>query len=402
MLDKYPDDIELKILVAKELYNGYNYGELGETDYYAKTMLERIILEDSTAFAAHHFYIHLMEEGPYPEQALRSAKALESLAKGSSHIQHMPGHIYFRLGMYDKAREAFTNAYNLDIYYNTHSGVDPLNNWNYFHNVNYFTLNCAEDGHYKQAVEMTRIIENIEFGSTFSHRSVGVIEVTISDMQLAWRVGNWQDCIDWGQKKMNDKQNLGGGVSYLRSFVYHFALGMQAYENKDWAKLDSIIKVHSKLMKRGNIPKETRKSGGYKFMKKMYASAYQKELMSLQQIAKGDFEKAHQLVDEAIATTEYYHSGDPPIYPRYAEETKVEIYIAEGKYEAAIELLKEMLKYRRGSPHTYLKLAEIYSEFIKNKELAKEFVDKALLIWRDADEDFAPFVRAQKLKKELP
>jgi hypothetical protein len=43
--------------------------------------------------AANHYWIHAVEASPHPEQALKSAAMLASLAPASGHMVHMPGHI---------------------------------------------------------------------------------------------------------------------------------------------------------------------------------------------------------------------------------------------------------------------------------------------------------------------
>jgi tetratricopeptide (TPR) repeat protein len=61
---------------------------------------------------ANHFYIHLMEGPPFPEEALESAHRLETLVPLAGHLVHMPSHIYFRIG--DYARAAHSNIMAID------------------------------------------------------------------------------------------------------------------------------------------------------------------------------------------------------------------------------------------------------------------------------------------------
>ena len=50
-----------------------------------------------------HLYIHLLEASLTPERALPAADRLAALMPNAGHIVHMPGHIYLRVGQYDKA-----------------------------------------------------------------------------------------------------------------------------------------------------------------------------------------------------------------------------------------------------------------------------------------------------------
>lgn len=52
---------------------------------------------------ANHLYIHLMEGSSQPELAMPAAQKLEATVPISGHMVHMPGHIYLRVGEYEKA-----------------------------------------------------------------------------------------------------------------------------------------------------------------------------------------------------------------------------------------------------------------------------------------------------------
>ena len=52
---------------------------------------------------ANHFYVHMMEASPHPEDALAAADRLRRLVPNSSHMVHMPSHIYSRTGRWEAA-----------------------------------------------------------------------------------------------------------------------------------------------------------------------------------------------------------------------------------------------------------------------------------------------------------
>jgi tetratricopeptide (TPR) repeat protein len=58
-----------------------------------------------------------MEASPHPEQALAPAKRLRNLVPDSSHMVHMPAHIYSRVGDWEKAATANRNAVKADALY---------------------------------------------------------------------------------------------------------------------------------------------------------------------------------------------------------------------------------------------------------------------------------------------
>ncbi len=57
-----------------------------------------------------HVFIHAVEASPHPERALKAANTLEGLMPDLGHMQHMPCHIYARVGQWDKAIDANIRA----------------------------------------------------------------------------------------------------------------------------------------------------------------------------------------------------------------------------------------------------------------------------------------------------
>ncbi len=65
--------------------------------------LDRALRVDPDDAGAHHLRIHFWEQADVPQRALPDADYLAGLhyAPGESHLQHMAGHIYDRLGQYE-------------------------------------------------------------------------------------------------------------------------------------------------------------------------------------------------------------------------------------------------------------------------------------------------------------
>src|SRR5581483_8325618 len=66
--------------------------------------LDAALKLEPTNVGAHHLRIHLLEEVKRPQDAVSDAEALESYGypPGTSHLEHMPAHIWTRLGEYQK------------------------------------------------------------------------------------------------------------------------------------------------------------------------------------------------------------------------------------------------------------------------------------------------------------
>jgi tetratricopeptide (TPR) repeat protein len=140
LVKKYPNDLEARIFLAQD------------TDHKESLAILRSVLkEDPENSAANHYYIHELEASEHPEQALHSAEILASLAPASGHMVHMPGHIFFRMGDYARAEQAFAASMQVDERYMRGQHVQPDFDWNYVHNLMYAIANLMEEGKPKRS-----------------------------------------------------------------------------------------------------------------------------------------------------------------------------------------------------------------------------------------------------------
>jgi hypothetical protein len=109
LIDKYPDDIDARLFLAIHSNNGYRQdsGRPRDDTIYGLMLVDSVLVKHPASAAAHHYRIHLLEASAHPQDARADADALGKLAPASGHMVHMPGHIYYRLGDYDRARESF-------------------------------------------------------------------------------------------------------------------------------------------------------------------------------------------------------------------------------------------------------------------------------------------------------
>ncbi len=79
--------------------------------------LETALRLNSRHPGANHFYIHIMEASATPNRALAAANRLRRLVSDSSHMVHMPSHIYARVGLWREAATANQAAIKADQRY---------------------------------------------------------------------------------------------------------------------------------------------------------------------------------------------------------------------------------------------------------------------------------------------
>ena len=106
---KYPDDPDIATVYAEAYMNTTRWdywnadGSAKPGTANAQAALETAMTASHDHPGANHLYIHLMEASSQPELAMPAAQKLESTVPISGHMVHMPGHIYLRVGEYEKA-----------------------------------------------------------------------------------------------------------------------------------------------------------------------------------------------------------------------------------------------------------------------------------------------------------
>ena len=106
---KYPTDADIATLFGESYMNTTRWdywradGSAKPGTAEAQTAFESAMASEPDHPGANHLYIHLMEASTQPELALPSAQKLEGIVPISGHMVHMPGHIYLRVGEYEKA-----------------------------------------------------------------------------------------------------------------------------------------------------------------------------------------------------------------------------------------------------------------------------------------------------------
>ncbi len=119
--NKYPDDADIATVFAESYMNStrWDYWDIdgsprGGTAE-AKAALETAMALEHDHPGANHLYIHLMEMSAQPELAMPAAQKLEATVPISGHMVHMPGHIYLRVGEYEKAIDINERSQIVDL-----------------------------------------------------------------------------------------------------------------------------------------------------------------------------------------------------------------------------------------------------------------------------------------------
>ena len=201
--------------------------------------LQAVLHDEPNNSAANHYYIHALEGSDHPEQALHSAEILASLAPASGHMVHMPGHIFFRLGDYARAEQAFAASLQVDERYMQEQHVQPDNDWNYVHNLMYAIANLLEEGKLKAATALSMKLTGArgELESTlYIYSTRDSISRLDPRLPVALRTADWAQVIEL----LNAGAPPAGrpNLDFLARQLTTFAAGMQALETHDLAQAE--------------------------------------------------------------------------------------------------------------------------------------------------------------------
>jgi tetratricopeptide (TPR) repeat protein len=239
LVKKNPHDIEARIFLANAVRNGYD--DKGDPKPGMKegiAILESVLRDAPNDSAANHYWIHAMEPGNHPENAIKSAALLASLAPTSGHMVHMPGHIYYRVGNYAEAQRWFSASTEADETYMRDQHVSPDDDWNYVHNMMYSIANLIEQGKLAEADALSDHLSAARgrLSATLYVWSARDQMARISQrLPVALRLGDWDAVLS-----MLSQSSLGEGektanLCFLSAELSDYARGMKALDAGDAA-----------------------------------------------------------------------------------------------------------------------------------------------------------------------
>ncbi len=398
----YPQDLQAKIF----LYS------TGAKD--SLSILEAVLKLDPNNSAANHYYIHALEGGDHPEKALHSADILGSLAPASAHMVHMPGHIYFRLGDYSRAGQAFAASLAVDERYMREQHIEPDNDWNYVHNLMYSVANLLEQGKFEEATHLSDKITGAR----------GKLETTLytsaardSMSRLNPRLPVALRTADFAQMvKLLDQSTVRPGLAnleFLRRSLLDFASGMEEIAGgnpteakKFWAHLDAERQRMAQQPEgsSGMAAHEMPANGPPKLA--VMPDALLHTVLSTVSIMsfelRGSLLAAENKIDEAkaifaTAAKEEKALGyrEPPNYVRPVGETEGAAMLAAGKWVDAKRAFEAALVER---PHCGFALYGIALALEKSgdREAAVKTYADFLGTWKEADSTLPQLARARE------
>jgi tetratricopeptide (TPR) repeat protein len=407
LIDRYPDDLNAQTLLALGVMGGYETdGHPREGELYAQAILRNVLAGHPDNAAANHYWIHAMEASSRPEAALPSADALGRLAPNSGHMVHMPGHIYWRVGDYARARQSFVEAMRVDEAYMARQAILPEEDWNYAHNLAYLIAACAEGGRYQEGLKWAEKLRGMPAPTGMTSARF-VVWAGGSVVRLHIRFGDWQavegEAIEFG----TDRASAGPAAKAYAEGISFYAKGMAGIERGDTAEASKQAEALDALLWRlsASKPKEKDKDPQDKDKDKKPDQEEPSQILGIlgtmsldlrgnTENVQGKWEEAYGLIQSSIEKEKDLGYSEPPQYYRPEQESLGSACLKAHQWEKARDAFTQALSQRPKSGHALYGIAQSYAlagDMPKAVQAYKDFLAE----WQDADQDL-PQVKQAK------
>jgi peroxiredoxin len=368
---KYPDDIEAKALLA--------LATLGESRYGTELVIREVLARQPDHPGAHHYRIHNWDYHE-PEQALPSCQAYTDAVPGIGHAQHMPGHIYSIVGMWDEAALSMDAATRVEKRYMKESLTFPFNNWNYAHNRNYLSYIQEQLGMPEAAIFGARQLIDAPLDvdekgeESVSTRSMGIFALARAFLKFE----RWNDLL--AEKGVPWRDTPADKIS-------------RAYcETRAWLAKDNLNKAEQSYGKF----EQAKEEGAKKERDEQVIEIETLELKGRLGIARGNTLLGLGWLTDA-AEKEYElqsHYADPPPYPESLYNALGEVYLAAKSPVLAAQAFEKGLELTRNDIFSLSGLVRAYAA-LNETEKAQDAMAKLLFVTAHAEPGLAPLEAAK-------
>ena len=402
LISRYPHEVEAQLLLANALSSpASSYlpnGRPREGKMYGRAILQNLLRTHPEHAAVHHYWIHASENGPRPEEALASAEKLTKLISNSGHMLHMPGHIYYRLGMYERARKSFLEALAVDEKYMAENKVHPINNWNYTHNLDYLVANCAEEGRYAEAAMYARMLADVPSNND-RLRSTGLGYILYGGhtalTRLQMRFGMWDDAVS--EIERNRPRDSAALSAKYQDGIRNYLKGMSAIEKLQAEAAAQHLQQLQGISDSMTNARGANASDWYLGYASRVLAVHVLDLQGSIASIRSQHDEAEKILVDAAEREKNLGYWEPPHYSRPALESLAAAYIRAGEYDKAISAYESMLKVRPNSGFAYLGIARVHAK-AGNRAKAADSYKQFDASWANADRELPQLKEARSWK----
>ena len=335
---KYPDDVEtavfysLSMLATADL-NDKTYSKQKKSGKILEKLFEKYPNHPGIA----HYIIHNYDSPELAHMALTTARKYAEIAPSSAHAQHMPSHIFTRLGLWNESIKSNIDSADSAACYA--ESVNPNANWvSEIHALDYLVYAYLQLGDNAKAQAEMNKMKNIKEVFPADHFASAYALIAVPS-RLAIENKNWE----LATQLELPKTKLDWDKAHWPKAMLHFsrALGFSNMGNSTGAEkeLKSLIILREKL----NEAKKTYESG--------QVTIQIEAVRGWIEYSKGNSNKAIEymkLASNLEGKTSKAAVTPGEIIP--ADELLADLYLALNKPEQALESYEQNLK---GHPYRF-------------------------------------------------
>ncbi|BAZ51258.1 TPR repeat-containing protein [Nostoc sp. NIES-4103] len=332
---RYPDDLDAATLYAESLMDLHPWqlwshdGKPQADTEEIVAVLESVLQRDPDHPGANHYYIHAVEASLSPERALKSAQRLETLVPAAGHLVHMPSHIYFRVGNYERAMLANQRAIAQDDIYIQNNQVQGIYSLMYYnHNIHFLMVASSMAGRYQDALQAAeKLVTNAASINPYLPMLEGVLA---SKMLIQLRFSDWDAVL---------KTPIPDAKLPTTNALWHFARGMADAATGKLADAESESRALQ--VAKQTIPAEA--TIGFSPANSILNIAT-KVLDAKIARNKHDYESAIELLQQAVVAEDSLKYVEPPDWYFPTREALGGVLLAKGDYATAEKVFRADLK----------------------------------------------------------
>jgi tetratricopeptide (TPR) repeat protein len=159
---RFPDDMDVQTMLAEGLMNTNPWklwtadGKPGLGTPAILAALRKVLAKDPKHPGANHYWIHAVEASLDPARAVPSADVLVGMMPAAGHLEHMPAHIYQRVGRYEESAEANRKGAAADVAYLKLTPAPDYYPMYLIHNYQFLAYSAAMEGRRAETVKALR------------------------------------------------------------------------------------------------------------------------------------------------------------------------------------------------------------------------------------------------------
>jgi len=394
--EKYPDD-EVKLFYGLSILGTIKEGTPGfERQAVAAKLFEEVYAKKPEHPGALHYLIHVYDDPEHAVDGLKAARAYAKAAAAVPHAQHMPSHIFTRLGYWEESAAANENAWRTsedDVKRAGESGE-----YRDFHSLNYLQYAYLQLGRYRDAKRVTDMIK-AEY-EALPNKKTALDTPELQARHVRGRtIYALPDRVAYGYFDMLARYIVETGtwqevpkiplVAPSRDFVA-MKLQLQAIA----ADAAGAKAAANQIVALSNEP------GQHPFVKQII-TMQAKEAEAIAARASGDIEGAMAMMNEAVAVEDSIYALSQPPYPIIPVHELYGTMLLEVKRPAeAMKHFTETLKRTPGRPKAIYGIARA-AESLGDRQTAMKRYTEFLELWKQADKDRPEIAKAQAFTETM-